>query len=141
MEEQQSDLPIAHVAALSQMARFAPDAFEQKSDVVMTYLVKRIIMIPSPVDAVSVTDLSRTLHLIQVHKFKASEDDDEEEWVEDDEIPDELRAKVLSLKVCRNRCMSHSSSKSAVEIATPVLKLLATLVEYEGSLSTTVEEE
>ena len=56
-------------------------------------------------------------------------------------MPDELRAKILALKVCRNRCLAHASSEKALEIATPVLKLLATLLEHEGSLNMPVEEE
>lgn len=39
-------LPVAHVAALTQLVRFAPDAFEQKSEIIMTYLSKRILMVP-----------------------------------------------------------------------------------------------
>ena len=45
-------LPLCYVSALAQLARFATEAFEQKSDVIMSFLVKRILMLPSPVDAV-----------------------------------------------------------------------------------------
>lgn len=54
MEDADSELPVSYVAALAQLARFAPDAFEQKSDVFMPYLIKRVIMLPSPVDPVSI---------------------------------------------------------------------------------------
>jgi sister-chromatid-cohesion protein PDS5 len=59
----------------------------------------------------------------------------------DEEIPDELRSKVLALKVVRNRCLAHKSDEEALEIATPVLKLLATLIEFDGSVNRKVEEE
>ena len=63
------------------------------------------------------------------------------EWVEEDDVSDDLRRKLLSLKVCRNRCLAHATSDQALEIATPVMKLLVMLVEYDGSLKPEVEEE
>jgi len=67
--------------------------------------------------------------------------DEGEEWVEDEDVSDNLRAKLLSLKVCRNRGLAHSASEKALEIATPVLKMLATLLEHNGSLVPNVQEE
>ncbi len=58
MEDKDTELPVAYIAALTQISRFAPDAFEQKSDVIMTYLIKRVLMVPSPVDPVSYYHLS-----------------------------------------------------------------------------------
>ena len=58
MEDKDDELPVAYIAALTQISRFAPDAFEQKSDVIMTYLIKRVLMVPSPVDPVSYFYLS-----------------------------------------------------------------------------------
>lgn len=60
--------------------------------------------------------------------------------MDDDAVPDSLRAKVTALKVCRNRCLAHADTAQALEIATPVLKLLATLVEHDGTLNPEVEE-
>jgi sister chromatid cohesion protein PDS5 len=48
MSKKDSVLPVAHIAALTQLVRFAPDAFEQKSEIIMTYLSKRILMVPIP---------------------------------------------------------------------------------------------
>lgn len=67
--------------------------------------------------------------------------DDGEEWVEDEDLSNNLRAKLLSLKVCRNRCLAHASADRPLEIATPVLKLFATLLEHSGSLNPDVVEE
>ena len=58
MEDKDDELPVAYIAALTQISRFAPDAFEQKSDVIMTYLIKRVLMVPSPLDPVSYFYLS-----------------------------------------------------------------------------------
>src|SRR5947209_17525608 len=46
----QPDLLVAHTAVLAQFARLAPDAFERKSDVLMTFLIKKLLMVPSPPD-------------------------------------------------------------------------------------------
>lgn len=66
-KKSQTTVSVAHVAALVQMAIYAPDAFEQKSDVIMTYLVKRILMIPSPVNPVR--GLAWTLRVIHLLTF------------------------------------------------------------------------
>ena len=43
MEEVESDKLVAHIAVLAQLSLQAPDAFEQKSDVIMAYLVKQVL--------------------------------------------------------------------------------------------------
>lgn len=52
LQQSDDDTLVARIAALAQLARFAPDAFEHKSDVIMAYLLKQILMIPSPPDPV-----------------------------------------------------------------------------------------
>ncbi len=64
----------------------------------------------------------------------------DEEWFEDSEVPDELKAKLLALKVCRNRSLAFGSSDKAHDIATPVLKMLASILENNGSLTPDVNE-
>jgi sister-chromatid-cohesion protein PDS5 len=59
--------------------------------------------------------------------------DTEEEWADESEVSDNLRAKILALKICRNRSLAHAAADNAIEIATPVLKMLATLLEHGGS--------
>ena len=61
--------------------------------------------------------------------------DTEEDWVEDDFMPLELRAKIIALKVCRNRCLAHAESETALEIAQPVMRMFSTILQYEGSFS------
>jgi sister chromatid cohesion protein PDS5 len=61
--------------------------------------------------------------------------EDDGEWIEDSEIPLQLQAKLLSMKVCRNRCLAHSSSDTALEIATPVLKMFLTVLNNGGSFT------
>lgn len=64
----------------------------------------------------------------------------DEEWFEDAEVPDELKAKLLALKVCRNRSLAFGSSDKALDIATPVLKMLASILENNGSLTPDLNE-
>ena len=40
----------------------------------------------------------------------------------------------MALKVCRNRCLAHAASDTALEMATPVLKMFFALLEHGGSL-------
>ncbi|KAG6833054.1 hypothetical protein H0H87_012065 [Tephrocybe sp. NHM501043] len=106
---------VAHIAVLAQMARFAPAAFEHKSDVIIDFLLKKVLSVPTPPDP--------------------DEMDVDEEWVVDEEVPPILQAKILALKVCRYRSLAHKADENAVEISTPVFKMLATLLEYSGSFT------
>lgn len=67
--------------------------------------------------------------------------DVDEEWAADDEVFDNLKAKVLALKVFRNRSLAHSTSEKALEISTPVLELYTKLLDHNGSLAEDVTEE
>ncbi|KAJ7160887.1 armadillo-type protein [Mycena filopes] len=107
------EILVAHVAVLAQFARFAPDAFEHRSDVLTEFLLKRLLMVPT--------------HLLDDAM------DTEEEWADDSEVSDNLRAKILAIKVFRNRSLSHAAADNALEMATPVLKMLATLLDNGGS--------
>jgi sister-chromatid-cohesion protein PDS5 len=66
--------------------------------------------------------------------------DAEEEWVLDEDVSPTLQAKILALKVCRNRSLAHGSSEKALEISTPVLKMFASLLEHNGSFSASFSE-
>lgn len=65
----------------------------------------------------------------------------EEEWVENDDMSPQLRAKVMALKLFRNRCLAQAASEHALDIAKPVLKMLLTLLQYGGSLSESANDE
>jgi sister chromatid cohesion protein PDS5 len=43
---------VAHITVLAQFAKMAPDAFESQSDVIMAFLLKEVLMTPSPPDPV-----------------------------------------------------------------------------------------
>jgi sister chromatid cohesion protein PDS5 len=46
------ELLVAHIIVLAQIAKFAPDAFEHNSDVIMAFLVKQVLMEPITPDSV-----------------------------------------------------------------------------------------
>ena len=57
------------------------------------------------------------------------------DWKEDSQLSDILRTKVLSLKLCRHRCIAQAKSESPMDIASPVFKMLTTLLHHDGLLS------
>ena len=61
--------------------------------------------------------------------------DIDDDWVQDDDMAPIQKARVLALKVCRNRCLANASVETAVELATPGLKMFSTLLEHSGSFS------
>ena len=67
--------------------------------------------------------------------------DDGEEWAENDDISLACKAKVLSLKVCRNRCIAHATAETGLEISKPVVRMLATILHNRGSLTAESNDE
>lgn len=59
----------------------------------------------------------------------------DEEWVDDADMAPALRAKVLALKVLRQRCLAHAAEDTALEMATPVVKMFMALVQNNGALT------
>lgn len=66
--------------------------------------------------------------------------DVDDDWVEDEDLAPIQRARVLALKVCRNRCIANASADNAVELATPALKMFTTLLEHSGSFSADAQD-
>lgn len=53
LEDVDEEKLVAHIAVLSEFAHVAPDAFEEQSEAIMTFLVKKVLMTPAPMDPVS----------------------------------------------------------------------------------------
>ena len=60
----------------------------------------------------------------------------DDEWISDEHLSYGLRAKILALKVCRNRCIAHAAADTALDIARPVIRMFSTVLQYEGSFTT-----
>ncbi|KAH7926273.1 hypothetical protein BV22DRAFT_1128351 [Leucogyrophana mollusca] len=112
---------VAHTTVLAQFSRLVPDAFEHKSDVIMAFLVKKVLMVPTPPDQ--------------------DEMDTDADWVEDADVSPTLKARILSLKVCRNRCLAHAASATALDVTTPVLKMLTSILEHSGSCTADADDD
>ncbi|KLO11387.1 ARM repeat-containing protein [Schizopora paradoxa] len=107
------DLLLAHVAALTELVRSCPDAFEQKSDVIVEFLLKNTLMAENDADNMDV--------------------DEDTEWIPENVLPSLARAQVQCLKLFRFRCLKFSESESAMDVARPVIKLLIAVLENGGS--------
>lgn len=53
---------VSHIAVLSEFAHVLPDAFEEQSEAIMTFLVKKVLMTPAPSDPVSLFLISLSEH-------------------------------------------------------------------------------
>ncbi|KAF9443853.1 ARM repeat-containing protein [Macrolepiota fuliginosa MF-IS2] len=142
----------AHVAALVQYARYAPGMFEEYSDVIMEYLVRRVINMPV------------------IDGTVEGEDDNAEEWYEDSaDVPPLLWAKISTLKVFRHRCLNAAvaytqaaqkdnvqdrdkgkgketgaadgGKERAEKIVGPVVKMMQMLIVNEGAMSPDSKED
>lgn len=67
--------------------------------------------------------------------------DVDDEWGERADVPPSFNKRVLALKVCRNRCLAHAESDSALDIVTPALKMFFALLENGGSLHAENDDE
>ncbi|CAG8667188.1 13334_t:CDS:10, partial [Cetraspora pellucida] len=103
---------LAHLSVLSQCVLYSPKIYEEKSDVITNFVVKQLIM---------------------KSNYKAILES-EVDWVDDDELDDECKTKVLGLKVLVNRLVAVSETEAAADVAKPVFKLLWTLIRGGGEI-------
>ncbi|KZS86994.1 hypothetical protein SISNIDRAFT_420245 [Sistotremastrum niveocremeum HHB9708] len=113
----------ARTAAIAEFTKAVPEVFETKSDVIIGFLRKD------------------TLEKECIIPPDSDDEDAEDEWIEEDVAPPLLRAKLMALKIFRNRCTSNASSESAGEIAKPILDLLFTIIALSGSLTEEAEDD
>ncbi|KAG0238358.1 hypothetical protein BGW42_005591 [Actinomortierella wolfii] len=101
---------------LSQLALYAPRAYETSSDVISSFIVKTLLMTNPPNPDV-----------------QYNPDDD---WVNKTELDQNSLCKIMGLKVLVNRAIVHANDEAmATEIARPLLKLLWTILSEEGEIS------
>jgi sister-chromatid-cohesion protein PDS5 len=133
--------------------KIAPDAFEQQSDVIVGVLVKDILMESAFPEAVSGCFHASNHRFVLEQDAMATDDadetmddageamDDVDEWAADNEVSWSTQTKLLAVKICRNRCIVHGSSKAALDIGTPVLTMLLTILANDGSMSAEAKDE
>ncbi|KAH0559344.1 hypothetical protein GP486_004143 [Trichoglossum hirsutum] len=107
-----SDHFLARLATLSQLMFLAPKEVDEENDPIIDIATKEILF-----------------------KVRTPKTASQEEWLDDERIDDECRAKLWALKILVNRLRSSQDPKEMRELAQPVLKLLNTLVANKGELS------
>ncbi|EJD39136.1 hypothetical protein AURDEDRAFT_71387 [Auricularia subglabra TFB-10046 SS5] len=112
------ELVVSHIAALTQVAKYAPETFEAHSEPIIEFVVQQVLMQPCE---------------------NEDEMDVEDEWAEDDDLPPLARAKLISLKMCRNRSIAQAGTETAMDVTTPVLKMLFSILENNGSVKDDVK--
>ena len=103
---------LARLATLSQLWLLAPQEVDEEADAVVDIAIKEVLL-----------------------KNRTARREQQADWLDDEELDDECKAKVWALRLLVNRLRSHRDGETATEIARPVFQLLNTLVAKEGELS------
>ncbi|KAI9780452.1 MAG: hypothetical protein M1839_006726 [Geoglossum umbratile] len=103
---------LARLATLSQLMFLTPKEADEENDPIIDIATKEILL-----------------------KVRTTKTASQKQWLDDDEIDDECKAKLWALKILVNRLRSSQDVKESRELAEPVIKLLNTLVTKEGELS------
>lgn len=106
---------VSHLAAIAEFAQSIQRVFETRSQVITTHLVQ----------------------LLMRETASEENDDNSPDWVDENQLDYITRAKLLSIKVFRNRCLFYveprADTTSAHEVLAPVLKMLWTILENGGA--------
>jgi sister-chromatid-cohesion protein PDS5 len=103
---------LCQLAILAELVRGASAIVEPKIDKITGFLIKEVLL---------------------KNLVKASEDD--KDWVDDNQLEDDCKAKILALRIMVNRLRAAEEAETAKEIAQPVLKLLNSLIVNSGEMS------
>ncbi|RHZ63282.1 hypothetical protein Glove_330g114 [Diversispora epigaea] len=99
---------LANLSALSQCVFYSPETFDEKEVAITDFILMLLT--------------TNAQHTTQESNI---------DWIDDDELSDEFKAKVLGLKVLVNRLLAP---KAAADLAKKVFKLLWTLIREGGEL-------
>ncbi|KAI9886497.1 MAG: Curved DNA-binding protein (42 kDa protein) [Watsoniomyces obsoletus] len=106
---------LPRLAALSQLVLLAPNEAEEESDAVLDIALRDV--------------------LLKVRNPNTA--DKQPEWIKDEELDEECKAKIWALRILVNRVRSHPDPKTLSEAAQPVYQLLNTLILQQGESSKT----
>ncbi|QSL65841.1 hypothetical protein MERGE_000119 [Pneumocystis wakefieldiae] len=107
-----SDYFLTRLSALSQFVLYAPEEMEPRADQYTSFFIKEVLLV----------------NLI-------SENSSEEDWVENDVLENECKAKILALKTLVNRLRANVNADGIQELAKPVFRLLASILTNMGEIS------
>ncbi|KAG5519117.1 hypothetical protein PMAC_002205 [Pneumocystis sp. 'macacae'] len=103
---------LTRLSALSQLVLYAPEEMELKADQYTSFLIKEVLLV----------------NLI-------SEKSNDEDWVDDDVIEDECKAKMLALKILVNRLRVNIGADGVQQLAKPVFRLFMSIMTNMGEIS------
>ena len=104
---------LVNLAVICQCTLLYPDAIEHRANAVTTFCAKE---------------------LLTKNRLQTSADDDNS-WVEDDQLEEEGIAKCIAIKILGNRLRAYHNTETAAEIAAPVFKALRAVIANMGELS------
>ena len=113
---------LGHLAALNELSRFAPDAFEEHSDVIVKFLLHDVLVAPP------------TQKDDEDMEVDNAEEEDEDVWCDEDQLEPEIGSKLFVLRLLTNRCIVNADTEGAMMVAQPVAKMLFNILENDGSL-------
>jgi sister-chromatid-cohesion protein PDS5 len=105
---------LGHLAALAQLSLLAAQAIERWANDISAFCLKELLL------------KSRT----GVDNAHA-----DLEWVADNTLEDECRAKCLAIKILGNRLRAFHAAETATEIARPVFRALQSIIDNVGEVS------
>ncbi|BFZ54407.1 Sister chromatid cohesion protein pds5 [Savitreella phatthalungensis] len=111
-----SETFLGELCVLMQISLLVPAAIAARNDEIQRFCLQEVLM------------KNRTDATVRGN-------DDEPEWASDDLLDPEIEAKVLAVRVLCNRVRAYSAEPQAIELATPVFKLLRRMVANMGELS------
>ncbi|KAK9249177.1 armadillo-type protein [Lipomyces tetrasporus] len=103
---------LCQLAILAELVRGASAIVEPKIDKITGFIIKEILL-----------------------KNRVSTSEHDKDWVEDSQLEDDCKAKILALRILVNRLRAAEDAETAKEIAQPVLKLLNCLVANSGEMT------
>ncbi|KXS14364.1 hypothetical protein M427DRAFT_340606 [Gonapodya prolifera JEL478] len=115
----------SHLAALGQIARYLPRIFESRKDDITKFVIQKVLM----------KNRSEPDDVATTSKRKRTPVDEELEWVDDDELPEEVKCKVAGLKLLVKWVEGVATINDQDEdTVMGLFKVLWTVLSQEGEL-------
>ena len=104
---------VASMAALKQLVKHAKDALTDVNDVIVAKVLNDVLMKPW-----------------SEHNQRGAGEEQAEEWLDDEDMDDELRARVIALQFLTQRCLAYAEDEEVHALVRPVLRLLFTCTSH-----------
>lgn len=109
----------SHLAALLAIVKYAPDVFEDRAQ----SIVKDVLAaIKRP--WIEFKDEAGHVRGVDPHEWMQNEDEDEEEWVEAEDLEENTRSRMLGLRVITKRAEVYAHTEHAEMTVKPIMRFL-----------------